>query len=158
MSRLALTGTCLARHRMLKGRSAHPPCTMLRAARRSKSIFSPPGVEGQTSRLLPKHLKKEHHPAHPAVSHSPRGAARGSACAAMATLGAASRHQTKNTAGRSFSSATLSHSLSHSSTARFKTPEGSALDFSLPTAASGNWLSQSPSYLPGAGTEAARSP
>lgn len=66
--------------------------------------------------------------------------------------------QTKNTAGRNFSSAALLPSFSHSSTARFKTPEGSNLDFSLPTAASGTWLAQSPPYLPGAGMAAARNP
>lgn len=37
-------------------------------------------------------------------------------------------------------------------------PEGSALDLSLPTAASGNWLTQSLPCLPGAGMEAARNP
>lgn len=107
-------GTCLATLWMPKGCSAHPACTMLRAARTSEGIFSPPAVEGQTCSLPAKHLKKQHQPAHPAMSHSPGGAAGGSGCAAIP--GAASRSlcrdQIKNTAGRSFSSAALLHSLS----------------------------------------------
>lgn len=129
----------------------HLPCIMLRAARRSERISSPPRVEGQTSRLLPKHLKKQR--CLRGVPQ-PQGAAGGSASAAVAAPGAAGRSicrdQTKNTAGRSFSSAAISRSLSYSSTARFKTPEGSALVSSFPTATAGKRQAESPRYLPGA--------
>lgn len=108
----------------------HPPCVTLRAAPRSQCILSPPRVEEQTSRLLPKHLKKQCCLTHPAVSHSPgqQPAAQPLPPRPHRELpgGHFAETRQKHT-GRSFSSPAISRSLSRSSTARFRTPEGSVL-------------------------------
>lgn len=142
--RQALAGSSAARHSMLEGHRCPSAPHHAEGCPKVPTHLLPTSGGRTDLQVAPKTAEEA---ALPRRVPQPRGAAGGSAPAAGRSI---CRDQTKNTAGRSFSSAAISRSLSHSSTARFKTPEGSALVSSFPTATSGKRQAERPRYFPGA--------
>lgn len=126
--RQVLAGSCPPRGaERWRDAGIHPPCITPWAALRSQHIFSPPQVEDSPPGCSQSTRRSSAVPHTLQCPTSPGSSWWLSLCHHAGSHWQVCRDQAQNTARRSFSSTAISCSLSHSSTARFKTPEETRL-------------------------------